>query len=204
MPLDKYERIWWRGHQFNRWTAAAIETWEDKLGAPLHISQGSFRPYTSYSGSSHMGGGAVDLWCYSRPPLEVVRVGRNTGFACWWRTPSQGNWPHHIHGILIGDHSASATAKWQVEQYKMGYNGLNGYQKDWQTYRPDPIREFNYAAWEDDVPLTKDEIDKIANAVWNRTIANPLTQDKPNDSIDVGFALNRVLAIVSDINKKLK
>ena len=42
MPLNKYERIWFRGVQLNRWTAAAVEAWEEKLKAPLHISQGSF------------------------------------------------------------------------------------------------------------------------------------------------------------------
>lgn len=86
----------------------------------------------------------------------------------------------------------------------MGYNGLSGYQKDWQTYRPNPIREFNYAAWEADVPLTKDEIQRIAEAVWSYKIANPLTPDKPNDKITTAFALNRTLNNAKEINDKVK
>lgn len=203
MPLDKYEHIWWRGVEINRWTAAALETWEDKMGSELTISQGSFRPWTPYSGSSHMGGGAADVWFWGADANHATKVGRDVGFACWWRTPYQGNWPNHIHCILIGDATASATGKWQVSQYKMGYNGLSGYQRDWQPYRPSPIKEFDYKAWEDsNVPLTRDEIHRIAEAVWSYKINDPRTVAQ--DKIETSEALNRLLDITDKINDNTK
>lgn len=202
MSLDKYDRIYWRGVTLNRWTAAALEEWEDRAKTTLNISQGSFRPYTSYSGSSHTGGGAADVWLPGISAETATRIGRDVGFACWWRRPWQGPWPDHIHAVLIGDNTASGSAKWQVEQYKLGFNGLGFGVRDAQTYRPRPIKEFNYKKWEDDVPLTREEINKIADAVWDHKIKNPLTPQ--DDKMDTDLALNRILNIVREIDKKVK
>jgi hypothetical protein len=204
MSLDKYDKIYWRGYLVNRWTAAALEEWEDRMGSPLTMLQGSFRPYTSYSGSSHMGGGAADVWFSGRDANLATKVGRDVGFACWWRHPWQGPWDDHIHGILIGDESASNTAKWQVQQYKWGYNGLSGGGYDPQQYRPNPIKEFDYRKWEVDVPLTKDEIQKIAEAVWAHRISDPLSPNNPNDKISMEFAINRILNISDEIRDKTR
>lgn len=206
MPLDRYDKIhdfrgvW--GVDLDRYTAAAFEAWEDKLGTQLHILQGSYRPYTSYSGGTHTGGGALDVWAYGIDPNHIVKVGRDVGFACWWRHPWQGDWTDHVHGIEIGNVKASDDAKWQVAEYKAGNNGLHAGERDSQPYRPSPIREFNYKAWEEDMPLTREEIDRIANAVWNHEIKNPLTPGQDSDKIDLHLAINKILNMVDDIKRK--
>lgn len=206
MPLDRYDKIYnFQGNvgvTLDRFTAAAIETWQKQLNNVFHIYQGSYRPYSQYSAATHMGGGAVDIWVYGVDPNHVVKVGRDLGFACWWRHPWQGDWVEHIHGIQIGNVKASDDAKNQVSQYYNHYDGLG--QPDGQPYRPNPIKEFDYKAWEGDMPLTDHEINQIANAVWDHKIKNPLTPGQDNDTISMSFAVNRILETALDIENKVK
>ena len=59
--------------------------------------------------------------------------------AAWWRKPNQGPWGNHIHGIAIGDPSASPAAQAQVRSYLSGGNGLGG--------RDDGPRLFDTGGW---------------------------------------------------------
>ncbi|MFC7760524.1 hypothetical protein ACFQY4_22720 [Catellatospora bangladeshensis] len=53
-----------------------------------------------------------------------VRRLREVGFAAWLRTPSQGNWPYHIHAVALADTDLSTPARNQAGDYYLGMNGL--------------------------------------------------------------------------------
>ena len=84
---------------------------------PLELSQGSYTTANPQSGGTHAGGGALDVRVGGLSTAQretVVKELRRTGFAAWLRTPSQGDWPYHIHAIAIGDKEMSSQAAQQV------------------------------------------------------------------------------------------
>ena len=114
-----------RGKRLNSRTIQMLLRAEQILGRAFHITQGSYSTSVAASGSTHAGGGAMDVngpggWGAATNAL------RRAGFAAWHRTPSQGPWGHHIHAIAIGDSSASPAAKRQVQSYLRGGDGLGG------------------------------------------------------------------------------
>lgn len=122
----RYQRVEYAGRHFDRWTLAALRSAERQLGYRLHIAQGSYNAGgVGASAGTHDGGGAVDVTTSGDWDKAVVAL-RQNGFAAWHRTPAQGKWGHHIHGILIGNDRASASAKRQVDSYRRGRNGLRG------------------------------------------------------------------------------
>lgn len=116
-----WERIMWRGHLFNKRTVRMIQHAEKLLGQAYHITQGSWSNYSA-SGGTHSGGGAFD----ATSPATVAgqNAARRAGFAAWLRTPSQGPWPMHIHGIALGDKQASLQARYQMQAFLRGEDGL--------------------------------------------------------------------------------
>jgi hypothetical protein len=140
MTDDRYDRTTFRGKTVNKWTKQALEACERDLGYDLTIVQGSYHGGVSQSAGTHDGGGVVDLAPFDW--RRKVLVLRNHGFAAWHRVPSQGPWGEHIHAVLIGDQSASPSAKRQVESYKAGRNGLASNARD--DGPPVNIREFPY------------------------------------------------------------
>lgn len=121
-----YRRTTYRGKPVNVRTARMLMAAEKILGSPIRIMQGSFQRASSFSGTTHTGGGVVDTdgpggWARTVAALRAV------GFAAWHRTPAQGPWGHHIHAVGIGDLSAAASAKRQVVNYGRGGDGLAGY-----------------------------------------------------------------------------
>lgn len=108
-----------------------------RFGTPISLAQGSYRPATSYSGSTHGGGGAVDVRTVPlrdhAEKMRLVRALRLVGFAAWYRTPIPGLWGEHIHCIAIGCPDLSRAAEGQVAQYRAGTNGLDDHGKDPQA-----------------------------------------------------------------------
>lgn len=130
-----YARTTWQGKRFNNRTVRMLKAAEDLAGQGIRITQGSFSTSVAASGSTHAGGGAFDAgWPMLGMGDNLVRALRQAGFAAWHRNPNQGPWPHHIHGIAIGDPTASASAKRQVQSYLNGGDGLGGSD-------PDPVSE---------------------------------------------------------------
>lgn len=115
--------VGYKGHRFTDIFAAALRAAEAMSGANFHISQGGFRPRTSYSGTSHQGD-AVDIM---RPiTTAVITALRASGVAAWDRT-GKGNWAPHIHGVpLPGYGRAAGSAVWQAQDYLRGGDGLGG------------------------------------------------------------------------------
>lgn len=113
----------YKGKTFTRLFAATLRAAEQMAGVGFNISQGSFRPRTSYSGTSHQGD-AVDIL----GPITngVIRALRANGVAAWDRT-GKGNWAPHIHGVpLPGRGYAAGSAIWQAQDYLRGGDGLGG------------------------------------------------------------------------------
>ncbi|WP_055563599.1 hypothetical protein [Streptomyces atriruber] len=110
----------YRGVVVNRRTAAMLHHAEKIANTAFTAFQGSYSNSVGASAGTHSGGGAIDLG-----PAKDAIVGamRSSGFAAWRRTPAEGFSPH-IHGIAVGDPTASAAAKQQVKAFHAGRNGL--------------------------------------------------------------------------------
>ncbi len=122
-------------------TRAALEEAERRLGYPLTVVQGSYNNGSvKPSGTTHDGGGVVDLLPYDWK--RKVRVLRSIGFAAWYR-PKTSQWNPHIHAVLIEHGRLDPSAARQVDAYRRGRNGLKDDGRD-TFWRPDPIPVFHY------------------------------------------------------------
>lgn len=109
------------------------------------------------SAGTHSGQGAIDIACSGIPRSitdQIVLNMRKVGWAAWFRTPDQGNWPYHIHGVACAEPDLSPAAKDQEQSYYAGRNGLANNGPDdgprqyvgvtWETYqqqhKPPPSR----------------------------------------------------------------
>ncbi len=131
----------------------------------LVVTQGSWSA-GSLSGSTHLGGGAFDLRTWNLPAAKVeplVVELRRRNVCAWLRDRQHGGFDPHIHGIVRDEPGLSSGARWQVQQYDLGRNGLSNLGRD---YHPRPTQHH----WEPDMPLTDAEIEKIAEAVWRRAV----------------------------------
>ena len=136
MTDDRYTRVTYHGRTVDKWTRAALQAAEDKLGYELTIVQGSYNTGVGASAGTHDGGGVVDLaaWDHERK----VRALREVGFAAWYRAPLPGVWGAHIHAVLVGHGRLAPSAARQIEAYRAGRDGLAGNRVD-ATWRPTPI-----------------------------------------------------------------
>ncbi len=118
----------WRGVPVNARTKAMLLEAERLLGRQFTVSQGSYSPGEDpTSAGTHDGGGALDLavtGLTSAQRTTSVRRLREVGFAAWLRTPSQGNWPYHVHAVALADTDLSTPARNQAGDYYLGLNGL--------------------------------------------------------------------------------
>lgn len=114
--------IGFRGHRFTSTFAARILQAEKIAGAQMHITQGGWRPRTSYSGTSHAGD-ALDITGDYRRFIAPLR---QVGVATWDRA-GKGRWVPHAHGVPLPGHgTAGGSAIWQAQDYLRGGDGLGG------------------------------------------------------------------------------
>ena len=122
----------WRGRtNVDALTIACIEHAEQiallrtpQLAHQFVVTQGSYQAGHGdpKSAGTHDLGGVVDLrWCGH---VTCIRALREAGFAAWHRTPPQGDWPDHIHAVVIGHPMLANVAEEQVDDYLIGRNGL--------------------------------------------------------------------------------
>jgi peptidoglycan hydrolase-like protein with peptidoglycan-binding domain len=116
------------GIVINTRTKSMLTEAQRLLGRSLVLDQGSYNPGGDpTSAGTHDGGGVVDVSVQGMTTATrtaVVRGLRQVGFAAWFRTPSQGDWPFHIHAAAISDTDLSPAAQHQVGDYYLGRNGL--------------------------------------------------------------------------------
>lgn len=138
-PAHNYKRVSYSGQTVNARTLEMLQV-ANRLAkgfgvpTPLDVVQGSYNAGgVAASAGTHDGGGAVDISVNNMNATQynnAVKALRMAGFAAWYRSPSEGDWPAHIHGIAIGDRESSAGAKDQVTSYFAGGDGLAGSGKD--------------------------------------------------------------------------
>lgn len=146
MAVNAYDKVTFKGVTVDRKTKRALEWAEEESGVEIQISQGSYNPGgVAASGTTHAGGGAVDIRTSiltERQRKRLTKTLKKAGFAVWYRGPGSGFSPH-LHAIQIGNKKASSSAKWQVGEFDARRSGLTsgGYDK---TFRPDPPVKFNF------------------------------------------------------------
>lgn len=152
------------------------------IGKSLSVGQGGFKNGSgaSASGSTHDEGDVFDLRVGNLTDGERLLVVNNLRMwngCAWLRSPEYG-WTStgpHIHCVMRDSfYGLSPGAQHQVASYDRGMNGLD-------SGAPDPFHrppQEHYS--EGDVPLTPDEINKIADAVWAKQLKR--AWDDKNDS----------------------
>jgi hypothetical protein len=127
-------RTTWSGMTVNQRTRNMLASADAKVPFSIVLSQGSYNPGgDASSAGTHDGGGTVDISVDALSTTQrwqAVAALRTVGFAAWLRTPSQGNWPYHIHAVAIGDTDVAIGARNQVADYYVGKNGLANHAAD--------------------------------------------------------------------------
>lgn len=95
---------------------------------PMTALQGSYRPRTPYSGTTHTGCAAVDLTAYNW--VNRLTVLDLLGADYMHRLKSEGDWAEHGHNMTRGLGCAAAALKWQLDQVRKGFSGLASGSKD--------------------------------------------------------------------------
>ncbi len=126
---DPWAKVNVDGETVDNFTAAALQTAAQEAGTHWHILQGSFSTDVAASGSTHAGGGVVDVSPTDGDWEGAVTALRKIGFAAWIRNvpghASTGSGAH-IHAVLMGDKLMSDQAAVQVQDYLHDDNGLEG------------------------------------------------------------------------------
>lgn len=152
----QYDRVLFHGKQVTRRQRAALREVEKDLGREFIVWQGSWRPMTDYSGSTHTGSGVVDLGLPGMGDNDETRavtrrlrrVGKQAAFL---RGPEPfGGFSWHWHVVDLDPWGEAASAVWQAQQYQAGLEGISSTQNgpDPVPYRPDPIERFDYIKWQ--------------------------------------------------------
>jgi hypothetical protein len=109
---DGSGHVSWKGGTFTRTFVAHMKAAEKLANVAIHVTQGGFRPATSYSGTSHQGD-ALD----TQVSAALIRALRRVGIAAGDRT-GLGNWAPHVHAIPgPGAGKAAGSAVWQWSDY---------------------------------------------------------------------------------------
>lgn len=130
---DPYELTEWDGEHVDYMTAAALGAAKKEFGGEFSIMQGSHSTDVAASGSTHAGGGVVDLSVPDGNWEGAVTALRKIGFAAWVRNvPGYGQAGDgaHIHAILMGNEKLSPQAQVQVNSYLNNDDGLSGSRAD--------------------------------------------------------------------------
>jgi cell wall-associated NlpC family hydrolase len=130
---DPYELTEWDGEHVDYMTAAALEAAKKEFGGEFSIMQGSHSTDVAASGSTHAGGGVVDLSVPDGNWEGAVTALRKIGFAAWIRNVDgygQAGDGAHIHAILMGNERLSPQAQIQVNSYLNNDDGLAGSRAD--------------------------------------------------------------------------
>lgn len=123
---NAYGRTSWDGEPIDNLTAAQLQVAGRLRGSKYRVIQGSFQPATSYSGTTHTGGGVIDV---SPTDTASVVALQKAGFAAWYRGPGApgiaSHYGAHIHAVSLFDKNVAASAGAQAARYRnMSGDGL--------------------------------------------------------------------------------
>jgi hypothetical protein len=158
-----------------RATRAMWDVWDDccdELGFEPTIVQGGHMGSSGASASAGThDGDAFDLRLWDRKQDErdaMIRVFRGRGaFAYWERYPTQG-FDLHAHMVPGPWARPAPGALTQWHAYLNNRDGLAGNREDYH-WRPNPLV---LTPMEDDMPLTDEDLDKIATKVWAKELGS--------------------------------
>ena len=188
------------GYTFCLHTIVKLKVLVAAIGARavVRMIQGSYSTSTSASAGTHAGGGAGDQALSSLAASAdtlCMTIARDVAFLIYWVRPYiSGLWSNHGHFIDPSCPNLSPEAAAQCLDFKRGYNGLANNGPDfgsrasvtrlWDMYlnrsqttvasiealfaTADP-KEW----WEMAIPDS--DLQRIANAVWDRDVDNPVT-----------------------------
>ena len=111
-------KTWWRGVETDTRTADQLTEAARIVGPDIQLTptQGSWRPTSKYSASTHSGAGAVDLSVIGldRAQEERLIIALNAvGIVAWIREAIAGLWPRHCHLLSIpAGWQAPSLTKW--------------------------------------------------------------------------------------------
>lgn len=147
---------------------AAMIAEAERLGGPLRLTQGSYSTSVSASAGTH----AREGFDFSVRGLTRTQINRRVaalrrvGFVAWHRLSTEGPWPAHIHAIPVGGDLSPAAGR-QVQALRAGRNGLANNALDRHRGLRLPVITFeDYQRQQEDV-VTPQDIEAIAEAVWN-------------------------------------
>lgn len=145
---------------------AAFDAASDVLGFEPTVTQGAYMLRNGggagASAGYHDRGGCIDLRTWDIPEhhatvADVVAAFRAVGWAAWLRDAAHGGMDPHIHCVLLDDKKAASGAKYQMGDYRAGYDGLSPHSGDYHP-RPNPIPTFDYRRWLKEQAVTEDRI----------------------------------------------
>jgi hypothetical protein len=155
--MGQYDRVLYEGKEITHRQRQAINHVTDvvdkRFGLRIHIYQGSWRPATPYSGTTHTGAGVADFYVYGMATMgeeklnAITRILRGEGCqAAQLRGPFV-DMPWHWHTNDLDKHGMDPNAAWQVDQYlaKGGpYNGLEAGVPSHNPWRPDHPKPWDF------------------------------------------------------------
>jgi hypothetical protein len=182
---DPWGKVTINGETVDNFTAAALQVAASEAGTDWRILQGSFSHDVAASGSTHSGGGVIDIAPTNGDWEGAVTALRKIGFAAWIRNvPGHGyaGSGEHIHAVLMGDEQLSDQAAIQVQSYLNNDNGLAGSAPD------DGPRQFvnNRFSWEDATGMSAGAMPGPTDGVA------PTATFAAYDQIDAGLAPTQV------------
>lgn len=154
---DVHEAVWRDGMAFTRQHLQRIDRANEITGGLIIPVQGGFSD-APLSGTTHRLLGCADYrrWHVNDSTAGwITRVLRDLCGTGHERKKWQGFPEEHFHDATLGDDIPGVMDALAIEQingpngYRNGGDGVAGTDGDWQTYRPNPIK--NYVYLEDDM-----------------------------------------------------
>lgn len=193
------EHIWYQGKELDQLTLQIIRTADKLLALPMYggerepmtLMQGSFRPYSTYSGPTHRGGGTVDISAFNW--TNRVTVLDLLGAVAFHRTPAQGFDPH-IHFVVDGLGTVDPYAQGQITNgAKVGHNGLKG-------NGTDPDKALRSGLWPLAVYAGRTG---VLTATENTTLrAGPSSKSKARCSVQAGTQVTALMEVRNGAGNK--
>jgi hypothetical protein len=153
--MGQYDRVSYEGKQLTRRQRQAIKHSSgllvERWGLALHCYQGSWRPETDYSGTTHTRAGVGDFYVYGMSSMKwdelcaMTRVIRREGRQAAFLRGPFCDMPWHWHVLDLDTTRMDPwAASFQVPEYRRGNDGLNAGHDDPVPYRPSPIRKWDF------------------------------------------------------------
>lgn len=162
LPPGALLKVVFRGRLMDNLTMWFLIEMEQQLGYPLTVAQGCYNMSVKASGTTHKGGGVVDLAAYKWQ--EKVRVGADLGGFPYHREELPGVWGEHVHmGVrnhpLLDPMAIAQQNDWDA---KPARDGLAGHNPLVGQYHPDSLIQFD---WKEATEPPMTDLDKMKDGL---------------------------------------